>query len=60
MKKYTNTIAFAIPDDMISKLDALVDKHKASRSILCRIALDMYISEMENVNPVEKKNAIFG
>lgn len=59
-KYATHTIAFAMPTDMISKLDALVDKHKASRSILCRIALDMYISEMENVNPVEKKNAVFG
>lgn len=51
-KKTTKTIAFAMPTDMLAKLDALAEQHTASRSILCRIALDMYLESMKDVNPL--------
>lgn len=51
MKKYTKYLGITIDEETLAQFDDFCHKHRVSRSLATRIALHMYMRDMENVKP---------
>lgn len=52
MKKHNKYMGIVLPESLHDQLTALADKHRVTKSVITRIAIEMYIESMIDVKPV--------
>lgn len=52
MKKHTDYLGIVLPHDLLTQLTVLAEKHRVTKSVIARIAIEMYLESMKDVKPV--------
>lgn len=52
MKKYNKYMGIVLPESLHDQLTELADKHRVTKSVIARIAIEMYLESMKDVKPV--------
>ena len=52
MKKHTKYMGMVLPEELHTNLSTLAEKHRVTKSVMVRIAIEMYIESMKDVNPL--------
>lgn len=52
MKKHTKYLGMVLPEELHNQLTTMADNHRVTKSVMVRIAIEMYIESMKDVKPI--------